>query len=88
MFGAHATAVTPFTVRWYLTPELLLALVAGAIGSMPVGPAVARWRERLASEGLAWPATLATVTVMAALFFAAVMQMAARTYSPFIYFRF
>ena len=35
MAGATTAAPTAYTVWWYLTPELWLALAAGAIGSTP-----------------------------------------------------
>jgi alginate O-acetyltransferase complex protein AlgI len=82
LFGLVTPAPTTFTVQWYLTREVWLAIVAGVIGSMPWLPALARREPR----GRTWPA-LATASLMA-LLVAAVMQMAARTYNPFIYFRF
>ncbi|HTK30113.1 MAG TPA: MBOAT family O-acyltransferase, partial [Vicinamibacterales bacterium] len=82
MAGRAALAPAPFTVQWYLTPELCLALAAGIVGSTPWVPALARGREE-------WPAVgLASTAALAALLVASVMQMAARTYNPFIYFRF
>jgi hypothetical protein len=74
-------------VQWYLTPELWLALVAGAIGSTPWVPALA---ARLERDGGTIRATtsLASTVALGALLVAAIMQMAARTYNPFIYFRF
>jgi hypothetical protein len=89
MFGrAGETVPASFTLAWYLTPELWLALAAGALGSLPIGPTLAAWRRSLAD---AWQRAgadaLGTVTLMLMLF-ASVMQMAARTYNPFIYFRF
>jgi alginate O-acetyltransferase complex protein AlgI len=80
--GLVTPAPTTFTVQWYLTREVWLAIAAGVIGSMPWLPALARREPR----GRTWPA-LATASLMA-LLVAAVMQMAARTYNPFIYFRF
>jgi alginate O-acetyltransferase complex protein AlgI len=93
MAGLSPALPTPYTVAWYLTPELWAALVAGAIGSMPVIPALAQRLEhaRVAASrprfafGLADAASSAAI---AALLVASVMQMAARTYNPFIYFRF
>jgi alginate O-acetyltransferase complex protein AlgI len=87
MSGATAAAPTPYTVGWYLTPELWLALVAGAIGSTPWVPAVA---ERMAARrpGPAWGASLLAGTTLIALLVTSIMHMAARTYNPFIYFRF
>jgi alginate O-acetyltransferase complex protein AlgI len=89
MFGLQtATQLTPFTLGWYLTPELWLALVLGIVGSAPIIPALSSWRmARLTT----WPAlgfdAAATASLMIILV-ASVMQMAARTYNPFIYFRF
>jgi hypothetical protein len=92
MTGWGAALPTPYAVGWCLTPELELALLAGAICAMPVLPALGRWHARLAEAGLrpAAGASLeigATATLML-LFFASIAQMAAHTYDPFIYFRF
>jgi hypothetical protein len=80
-----------YTIGWYLTPELWLALIAGAIGSMPVVPALAAWRGDATSvrrtATLPWSAPIGTAALMA-LLVASLMQIAARTYNPFIYFRF
>ncbi len=37
MAGLTNAAPTPYSVQWYLTPELWLALVAGAIGVVKGG---------------------------------------------------
>jgi alginate O-acetyltransferase complex protein AlgI len=89
MFGFQVPLEpTPFTLAWYLTPELWLALLLGVIGSAPIIPALSSWRKaRLSSwRGFGFDAA-ATVSLMLMLV-AAVMQMAARSYNPFIYFRF
>ena len=89
MFGFQVPLEpTPFTLAWYLTPELWLALLLGVIGSAPIIPALSSWRKaRLSSwRGFGFDAA-ATVSLMLILV-AAVMQMAARSYNPFIYFRF
>jgi hypothetical protein len=52
------------------------------IGSVPWIPALARDREP------SWTFGLASTAALVALLAACVMQMAARTYNPFIYFRF
>jgi alginate O-acetyltransferase complex protein AlgI len=88
MAGAVDAAPTPYTVGWYLTPEMWLALAAAAIGSTPWVPALA---ERLARDdrpSAAWTLALVNTAALAALLVASVMSMAARTYNPFIYFRF
>jgi alginate O-acetyltransferase complex protein AlgI len=91
MAGLSPAAATPFTVQWYLTPELWLALVAGAVGSTPWIPALAARVHVEAAAGrqtIAWSASvLGTVSLMV-LLVASILQMAARTYNPFIYFRF
>ena len=88
MAGAAATAPTPYTIGWYLTPELWVALVAAAIGSTPWVPTLATRLSR--REEPPWRVTLALVNTAAlgALLFASILQLAARTYNPFIYFRF
>jgi alginate O-acetyltransferase complex protein AlgI len=87
MAGLHAAAPAALPVQWYLTPELWLALVAGAIGSTPWVPTLAARLERDGGAVLAATSLASTVT-LGVLLIAAIMQMAARTYNPFIYFRF
>jgi len=84
MAGFSAAAPTPYTVAWYLTPELWLALGAGVLGSAPWVPALA---ARLDKPG-AWAVPLLNTAALAALLVLSVLSMAARTYNPFIYFRF
>jgi hypothetical protein len=55
---------------------------------MPVLPALARWRERQAPAPLTWAADAAGAGALVLLLGASIVQMAARTYNPFIYFRF
>jgi alginate O-acetyltransferase complex protein AlgI len=88
MAGLSAAAPTPYTVRWYLTPELWLALAAGAIGSTPWVPALARRLSRAEPPQAGWPVLVLSTTTLVALLVASIMSMAARTYNPFIYFRF
>ena len=94
MAGLTSAAPTPYTVQWYLTPELWLALVAGAIGSTPWVPALAARLERLSRDGdserrrVAWSVGLLSTAMLMALLVASIVQVAARTYNPFIYFRF
>lgn len=93
MGGLGPALPTAYPPQWYLTPELILALVVGVAGSTPIVPAAAR---RLAAPGrtpgaparLAWLPSAATAVALSALLAASMMLMAARTYNPFIYFRF
>ncbi len=82
MAGRSPAMPTPYGVMWYLTPELWLAIGAGAIGSIPWVPALAREQEH------SWALGLASTAALAVLLLASIMQVAARTYNPFIYFRF
>jgi len=82
--GLTTAAPTPYTVAWYLTPELWLALGAGALGSAPWVPALAARLEHATT----WIVPLVNTTALTALLVLSIMSMAARTYNPFIYFRF
>jgi alginate O-acetyltransferase complex protein AlgI len=82
MAGLGVAAPTPFTVAWYLTPELVLALAAGAAGSTPWLQAFSRRRED------SWTLDLVSTAALMIVFAASLTQLAARAYNPFIYFRF
>ncbi len=89
MAGRPPSTLAPFAVQWYLTPPLLMAISAGCIGSMPLGPWLARRFE--AGRGDAGPSrglALASVVLIALLLVGSIAQIAAGTYNPFIYFRF
>ncbi len=90
--GTAATAPTPFLVGWYLTPELWLALVAAVIFAMPIGPLLAEWRDRALADparpSRAWSVAAFSIASLAAVLLLSIVQVAARTYNPFIYFRF
>jgi alginate O-acetyltransferase complex protein AlgI len=90
--GGRAVTPAPYALQWYLTPELWLALAAGAIGSMPLVPALAKWRDGLSGldVGRDFVPRLSAIgaTALVLLLVASIMQIAARSYNPFIYFRF
>jgi len=96
MAGLGAGAATPYAASWYLTPELLLAGLAGIIGSMPVVPALAPYitSHRAAAGGhdaaakMSAPWALGTAVALAVMLLASMTQVAAGAFSPFIYFRF
>ena len=87
MAGASPAAPTAFAPSWYLTPELLLALVAGVVASTPVLPALAAPVRTPDARFPGAVSALATLGLVV-LFTASLMLIAARTYNPFIYFRF
>jgi alginate O-acetyltransferase complex protein AlgI len=92
MAGLGAAQPTPYAVGYFLTPELWLALLAGTIASTPILAALARWRDASAQAAgrspLPWMLELAGSGGLALLLLASVLQVAARSYNPFIYFRF
>jgi alginate O-acetyltransferase complex protein AlgI len=88
MAGLSHAAPTIYTLRWYLTPELWLTLTAGVIGSTPWVVALARRLTRAEPAPFDWPVSLVSTTALAALLVASIVSIAARTYNPFIYFRF
>ena len=85
--GAGQAAPTPLAISWHLTPELMLALTAGCVGSAPVVPALNAWLTRPSHRPNRVRET-AALAALAVLFAVSVVQVAAGTYNPFIYFRF
>jgi alginate O-acetyltransferase complex protein AlgI len=91
MAGFGPALATPYAVQWYLTPALGLAIAAGVIGSMPVVPAVGRWErehEWTAAPALRWTLILTSTGALVVLLTTSILQVAAGTYNPFIYFQF
>ena len=82
-----AVVPAPLTVAWFLTPELVLALAAGCVGAMPIAGALARQSERRA-QAAGWAGDAVAVAALAAVLALSALQVAARSYNPFIYFRF
>jgi len=81
LFALNVAAPAPLSVGFFLTPEVWMALIAGAIGSTPWVAVLARRDRSARLEAL-------STAALAGALFASILQMAARTYNPFIYFRF
>ena len=88
MAGRGAAAPTPYTVQWFLKPDLMIAVAAGVVGSAPWVRALAARVEASHEPALSWTASLASVATLIALLVASIMQVASGSYNPFIYFRF
>jgi alginate O-acetyltransferase complex protein AlgI len=92
MMGLGPAEPTIYDVTWYLTPEVVVALIAGAIAAAPVAPMVGKivWTDGAdeASVRFGWLPSAAMTAGLFVLLAASVMLSAARTYNPFIYFRF
>jgi alginate O-acetyltransferase complex protein AlgI len=92
MAGLGAARPTPFAASWYLTPELVLAMIAGIIGSAPIVPllshAALRRPDGLGAlqPSMAWQAGIVLAVIL--LLTASITQVALGAFTPFIYFRF
>ena len=87
MAGLGTPTSIPFGIGWFLTPKVALAFAAGVVGSAPIVPAVSRWCEG-AFRRRPWTIEAAATAALALVFVTAVLQIAGRSYDPFIYFRF
>jgi alginate O-acetyltransferase complex protein AlgI len=90
MAGFSPALPTPYGVTWYLTPEVALALAAGAAGSAPLWQRFGARVPMPRPDGtrLSPAASALTCAALAAIFAGCAMLIAAHTYNPFIYFRF
>jgi alginate O-acetyltransferase complex protein AlgI len=96
MAGRAGGTAAEFGPQTYLRPDVVLALVAGAVLSLPLTPALGRLRAAVeAREGRSAAARaagallgLASSAGHAGLLLVSAMALAGGTYNPFIYFRF
>ena len=88
MFGFGIGEIPAVRLSYFLTPEVRLALVAGIIGAMPVVPALRVRAEQALQPWRGVLAEAAGAVALVGIFLASILQVAARTYNPFIYFRF
>jgi len=72
----------------HLNAVVVLALVAGTIGSAPFLPRLGQWRESIGPVNLRLLVEAGRLAGLVLLLVASAMLMAAGTYNPFIYFRF
>ncbi len=91
MAGAGGSLPAVYAPAWYWNTEVLLAFIAGVIGATPVLPVLAQRLARASDEGtgtLGWQGSMAAIVALLTIFSASLMLSAARSYNPFIYFRF
>jgi alginate O-acetyltransferase complex protein AlgI len=86
--GRSPALPAPYTVSFYLTTEVWVALAAGVVGSTPWVPALARRLTPSPERPGNNPVAIAATVALAAMLVASIVSVAARTYNPFIYFRF
>jgi alginate O-acetyltransferase complex protein AlgI len=87
MAGLSPAIPAPLTVGWYLSNDVLLALAAGIVGSTPWVPALAARAAGKRRDQAIGIQVIGAAAVTAVLI-ASIVHIAARTYNPFIYFRF
>jgi alginate O-acetyltransferase complex protein AlgI len=88
MAGGAQGSGTQYHPSLYLDAAVILALIAGAIGAMPVLPVLRRRQERSVHVPLRWAADLTSAALLAGILLMSCMALAAGTYNPFIYYRF
>jgi len=91
MAGAGGSVPAAYAPAWYWNTEVLLAFIAGVIGATPVMPVLAQRLARASDEGtrtLGWQGSMGAIVALLTIFSASLMLSAARSYNPFIYFRF
>jgi len=95
MAGFGRGSGVEFHTGLYIDAQLILALIAGAVGSAPVLPLLVRVRAELIAStaglfrsGLRTGFALADVAGLSLLLLVSAMLLAAGTHNPFIYFRF
>ncbi|HEX7138543.1 MAG TPA: MBOAT family protein [Vicinamibacterales bacterium] len=86
--GRSPAMPAPYTVWFYLTPEVCLTLAAGAIGSTPWVPSLAAYLARSPEPAPDRRLPFVSTLMLTGLLVASIVSVAARTYNPFIYFRF
>jgi alginate O-acetyltransferase complex protein AlgI len=92
MAGLGGGRATPFAASWFMTPELVLAMIAGLIGAAPIVPLLTRAAARpsgtlgATTHSTAWQA--GAVLAVIVLLTASITQVALGAFTPFIYFRF
>jgi len=88
-FGATGELAHFSNVWIFTTPVVGLAFAAGIIGSTPWLPAFGAWRERVATTPVrALAFEVIALASIAGLFYLSLLELAAGSYNPFIYFRF
>lgn len=92
--GQHAES-SRHTARMFLSTDVILALIIGGVGSMPVMPrvrqALAAWRTRWHGARLALAdgcCSAVSCLYLSVVFVLCMLWLASGTYNPFIYFRF
>ena len=95
MFGFSIHTYQLNNVLIYLTPDVIIILFAGIIGSMPVYKHFSNLIRNKISFKKKFPKnvfiavkTMFSIVFLSAVFFLCLMYLASDTYNPFIYFRF
>ncbi len=88
MFGFGGSPQELYHLGLFVTPVIIVAVIAGVMGSTPVMPWLRERLDRIQTSWFRLSWTTGLVLVLLVLFVVTVMHMANDTYNPFIYFRF
>jgi alginate O-acetyltransferase complex protein AlgI len=94
MFGQATGNSMAYGLSMYLSPGLVVIILLGVLAAGPIQHLQKVWQREVAGapqEGMfanALMQSLGHVMLLSLLFFLSLMQLAADTYNPFIYFRF
>ena len=94
LFGLNASTTGQYYLDLYVDQEVLLTLVIGVVGAMPVAALLRNLTSGLLESPGGWPraaawgSSLAHLLFLGSLFLLSCMAVAGGTYNPFIYFKF
>lgn len=86
MSGLHHPVGITDGILAFVDPPVLIALLAGVVGSMPFVPVLKAWRDKGGSLGVVMDT--AAMAALGVILIASAMFLSARTYTPFIYVKF
>src|SRR5215475_4644768 len=87
MIGLSPASGLEHPLGLYLDGQTAVALLVGAVGSMPIVAAIKSWLDRSSRPGVEIGASVGKVAALASILMVSSLLLAAGTYNPFIYFR-
>lgn len=96
MFGVSTVPTAAYDAAVYVTPAVVLAVLAGIVGSMPFMPAISRYRKRIqtrltqSANGSLLATSVASVeaVLLIVIFVASIIMVFTESFRPFIYSQF
>jgi alginate O-acetyltransferase complex protein AlgI len=89
LFGLGLKNPRVYTINSFLTPQVIIVLVIGILGSTPIfSYLLSLWQKNKNKQVPAWSYSCGSIVFMVSVLFYSVLLLASDTYNPFIYFRF